>query len=163
MINQNLKFICLLVIFVQINLVGCSSSPYLPTSKQFERADLHRTEASNSTPNRPKLRKLGNGHYRVTKNWIVKLDGRRWKIQKGYTSNGITAPDLIKRSLGDSIDSPETWAAVFHDWMFTQPGVSRAEADKAFYSIMIAYGVDRNKAQLMYSGVVKYSRSKQSS
>jgi len=103
------------------------------------------------------LKRLPNGHYRVMRNWPVNLNGRRWIIPKGYTSNGITAPDYIKANLGDSVKSRDTWSAVFHDWLFTQPGVSRAEADRLYYEIMIAYGVPQSKAKLMFNTVSTYS------
>lgn len=111
-------------------------------------------------PTVPELKKLKNGHYRVRKPWTVVLNGRTWVVPKGYTSNGMTAPESIKASLGDGVDKPETWSAVFHDWLFTQPGVTRAEADRAFHEILLAYGVSPIKAQMMYNTVKVYSLSK---
>lgn len=111
-------------------------------------------------PDAPKLKKLQNGHYRVRKPWTVTLNGRVWKVQKGYSSNGITAPAKVKASLGDGIDRPETWAAVFHDWLFTQPGISRTTADKTFYELLLAYGVPEKKARMMYTTVSVYSLTK---
>lgn len=114
-----------------------------------------------NNPGAPRLKKLKNGHYRVRRQWVVRLEGRRWVVQKGYSSNGITAPDKLKKTLGDGVKHPETWAAVFHDWLFTQPGISRSEADRLFHELLIAYGVDSGKARLMYSTVSAYSLSKQ--
>lgn len=114
-------------------------------------------------PQAPKLRRLDNGHYRVRKPWTVYLNGRTYQVQKGYTSNGITAHSAIKAALGDGIEHPETWAAVFHDWLFTQPGMSRATADRLFYDLLLAYGVSENKARLMYTTVSAYSSRKQGS
>jgi hypothetical protein len=112
-------------------------------------------------PEAPKLRRLDNGHYRVRKPWTVHLNGRTYHVQRGYTSNGITAPPAIKSNLGDGIQYPETWAAVFHDWLFTQPGMNRATADRLFYDLLRAYGVPENKARLMYTTVSAYSARKQ--
>lgn len=92
--------------------------------------------------------------------WTVYVGGRKWVIQKGYTCNGITAAKVIKKSLGDGVDHPETWSAVFHDWLFTQPGISRSEADRLFYQLLIAYGVSPVEARAMYSYVAAYSFSK---
>lgn len=111
-------------------------------------------------PDAPRLKKKENGHYRVRKPWTVRLNGRVWKVPKGYSSNGITAPSKIKASLGDGVDHPETWAAVFHDWLFTQPGVSRSMADRTFYELLLAYGVPEKKARMMYTTVSAYSLSK---
>ncbi len=113
------------------------------------------------TPEVPKLKRLANGHYRVKKEWSVDLDGQRWVVQKGYTSNGITAPAAIKSRLGDGVNHPETWAAVFHDWLFTQPGMSRSRADRLFHQVLLAYGVSAEKARLMHATVSAYSLSKE--
>jgi Protein of unknown function (DUF1353) len=116
--------------------------------------------AAHSRPDAPDLKRLPNGRYRVRKPWTVNLNGRRWVVQKGYTCNGISAPDSIKKRLGDGIEHPETWAAVFHDWLFTQPGISRSTADRLFLDLMLAYGVPQEKARLMHASVSAYSLSK---
>lgn len=115
---------------------------------------------STAKPESPKLKHLPNGHFRVMKSWTVVLGDRRWQVPARYQSNGITAPEFIKRPLGDGVEYPETWAAVFHDWLFTQPGVSRSEADRLFHDLLIAYGVPAPKAALMHGTVSAYSFSK---
>jgi hypothetical protein len=111
-------------------------------------------------PNAPVLVRKKNGRYRVAEPWTVALDGKLWQVQKGYTCNGITGPNQVRRTLGDGIHEPETWAAVFHDWLFTQPGISRETADRLFYQLLVAYGVSPLKSRLMYSSVSAYSASK---
>lgn len=113
-------------------------------------------------PDAPQLKRLGNGHYKVRKPWTVEIGGRVWQIPAGYKCNGITAPNRVKASLGDGAERPETWAAVFHDWLFTQKGVSRAQADAAFHELLLAYGVPPGKAALMHTLVSAYSLSKSS-
>lgn len=137
-------------------LAGCGPALSVPGYGTSQRVPMKQA----GRPAAPELKKLGNGNYRVRKPWTVVLKGRTWQVQKGYSSNGITAPQRIKASLGDGVDKPETWAAVFHDWLFTQPGVSRTEADRTFYELLLAYGVDRSKAELMYTTVKTYSLTK---
>ena len=115
---------------------------------------------ANHRPDAPVLVRKKNGRYQVAEPWTVALDGKVWQVQKGYTCNGITAPDRVKRSLGDGIGEPETWAAVFHDWLFTRPGMSREKADRLFYQLLVAYGVSPLKSRIMYSGVTAYTASK---
>lgn len=133
-------------------------SPHAVQSPHSVRSE--RVSAPRQRPDAPQLKRLENGHYKVRKPWTVVIGGREWHVQKGYTSNGITAPAKMKAMLGDSVDSPTTWAAVFHDWLFTQPGVTRAQADRTFHELLLAYGVPAEKAQLMYSTVSAYSLSK---
>ena len=140
-------------------IAGCAPAQQL----NFRGDPTHRpvaTPASHPSPEIPNLKRLANGNYRVRQPWTVDVGGRRWCIPVGYTSNGITAPASVKSSLGDGVGHPETWAAVFHDWLFTQPGVSRSQADHLFYELLIAYGVSPAKAGLMHTVVAAYSASK---
>lgn len=136
--------------------VGCAPVPPMGARPARMPVAMARPER----PEAPALTQLKNGHYRVTRPWTVVLDGREWHVQKGYKSNGITAPSKLKHELGDGVDHPETWAAVFHDWLFTQPGMSRSKADGLFYQLLLAYGVPQIKARLMYAGVSAYTASK---
>ena len=119
-----------------------------------------KSPVSRNRPAAPDLVRLKNGRYRLRSPWKIEMNGRQWEIKRGYTSNGITAPGRLKKSLGDGVEFPETWAAMFHDWLFTQPGISRADADNLFYDLLIAYRVPQTKARLMYSTVAAYSVSK---
>lgn len=140
---------------------GCApqSMDFQPGSRQATSL-APRQQARHPAPLAPELKRLPNGHYRVRKPWTVVLNGRRWIVQRGYTSNGITAPARLKSAMGDGVRHPETWAAVFHDWLFTQPGISRATADRLFYDLLLAYGVSPAKARMMHTTVATYSLSK---
>ncbi len=59
----------------------------------------------------------------------------------------------IKARLGDGVKHPETWVSVFHEWLFTQPEVSRALANRTFRDLMIAYHVSPEKTEMMYNTV----------
>jgi len=137
---------------------GCAPPAY------HDRAAMRGPHVTNAAvrkhPEKPVLKRKSNGHYRVAKPWTVEVGGRAWQVQKGYTCNGITASSKLKQYLGDGVDEPETWAAVFHDWLFTQPGISRAKADALFHQLLLDYGVPPLKARLMYSTVSAYSASK---
>ncbi len=111
-------------------------------------------------PDAPKLKRLGNGRYKVRKPWTVEIGGRAWQVPAGYNCNGMTVPDRLKAALGDGVDHPETWAAVFHDWLFTQKGVTRAQADRLFHELLLAYGVPAGKAGMMHTVVSAYSAAK---
>ncbi len=149
-----MRLLCPFALVLLIMLPSCMEPlPARPPGMNPHRPHLQ--------PEAPRLRRLANGHYRVKKPWTVHLNGRTYHVQRGYTSNGITGSSSIKATLGDGIQYPETWAAVFHDWLFTQPGVSRATADRLFYDLLRAYGVPENKARLMYTTVSAYSARKQ--
>lgn len=142
-----------------ILVIGCLPAPQWGEHSGHVRQPVNSSVPKRS-PDKPKLKRLANGHYRVVKPWTVVVGNRQWLVSAGYKSNGITAPAQIKSSLGDGVEHPETWAAVFHDWLFTQKGISRTQADNLFYELLIAYGVPARKAAIMHSCVSAYSISK---
>ncbi len=157
---MKIQFRHLLISFLAFSLAGCMPMPPSGVAPMPGRPGQVSQVARSPRPAPPVLKRLPNGHYRVIKPWTVVLNGREWQVHKGYTSNGITAPARLKATLGDGVDHKETWAAVFHDWLFTQPGISRAQADRMFYDILLAYGVPDSKATLMYRTVSAYSLTK---
>ena len=110
-----------------------------------------------NTPKRPNLQRLTDGHYRVLNDWPVTVNGKRFLVQKGYNSNGITAPKSIKMMLGDHINAPETWTAVFHDWCFTQKNLTRLQCDIYYIQLMRDFKISPQKIQLMGTTVKGYS------
>jgi len=144
---------CLIAVIL---MTGCAPAP----SMGYRTGPVKRQVARQQGPEAPQLKRLANGHYKVRKPWTVVLGNRSWQVPAGYSSNGITAPAGVKASLGDGVDHPETWAAVFHDWLFTQQGITRTQADQTFHDLLIAYGVPAGKASLMYTFVAAYSVSK---
>ena len=146
-------FLCLTSIILVAGCIPASNMEHRtgPIKQQF---------AKRLRPEAPTLRRLKNGHYKVSKPWTVNIGGHNWQVPAGYTSNGITAPTRVKVALGDGVGHAETWAAVFHDWLFTQKGVTRKQADRMFRDLLIAYGVSSRKADLMYTFVSAFSTSK---
>ena len=142
-------------------MVGCAP---VSSSARSHQSRPHREPVTGHSaqhrPEAPQLKRLGSGRYRVRKPWTVMLNGHSWQVSAGYTTNGITGPAWLKNSLGDGVNFPETWAAVFHDWLFTQPGISRNQADQLFHDLLIGYDVSPLKARLMHSSVAAYSASK---
>lgn len=149
---------CIFLLLLAALLPRCA--PYGPDFRPHNSGVSLVSVSRQPQPSKPDLKRLPNGHYRVLKPWTVNLNGRKWLVQRGYTSNGITAPKRIKNSIGDGVGHPETWAAVFHDWLFTQPGISRATADSLFFDLLVAYGVPVEKARLMHATVSAYSLAK---
>ncbi len=144
------------ILVICVVVASCGPAMMMPGQSGSRRVPMQQA----ARPDSPNLKRLKNGHYRVRQPWTVVLHGKTWVVQKGYTSNGMTAPMKIKAALGDGVERPETWAAVFHDWLFTQKGVSRAQADSTFRELLLAYGISPNKADLMYSTVKAYSLTK---
>lgn len=133
---------------------GCVA---VPVSRQGSPVAPHAAQRPVAAP---QLVRMPDGYYRVARPWNVALHGRVWRVPAGFRSNGITAPPRVRKALGDGVRHPETWAAVFHDWLFKQPGMSRDRADRMFFDLLVAYGVPEQKARVMYTTVSAYSLSK---
>ena len=105
------------------------------------------------------LLRTGPRKYTLERNTDIRLHNFRVTIPAGYTTNGITAPGWIRDILGDSVKSPETQAAVFHDWLFTpaSPVGTRKEADERFVQYLFQLGVPRWKRWAMGTAVKLYS------
>jgi len=145
--NRILLIVSLL--FVSLITSSCATSHSTKPHQQSKSQSLY--------PTKPKLVKLENGYYRLLADWRVQVGGRTFILQKGYSCNGITAPKRIKSMLGDGVDAPETWSAVFHDWCFTQPNLTRHEADTYFVKLMKAYRINSTKISLIETAVRGYT------
>lgn len=147
-------------IILTLCLVGCSPIALPPLGPQSSPSGLPSIPDlinRQFTPPKPKLKRLANGHYTVLEDWPVNVSGRKFIVQKGYTSNGITAPKSIKNMLGDNVNAPETWTAVFHDWCFTQKNLTRLECDNLYIQLMRDLKISPQKIQLMGATVKGYS------
>ena len=49
---------------------------------------------------------------------------------------------------------PQRWAGVVHDWLYSQPGVSKSHADAVFRALLASEGASSWKRKLMYAAVV---------
>ena len=49
---------------------------------------------------------------------------------------------------------PQPWAGVVHDWLYSQPGVSKSHADDVFRAVLASEGASSWKRKLMYAAVV---------
>lgn len=91
------------------------------------------------------------------------LEGRGWRVTTpipfkggevpvGFTSDGITLPLPTLKWVVDP-QGKALKAAIIHDWCYLVQGMSRKEADILFKETMVANGVNKVRAQLMYLGV----------
>jgi hypothetical protein len=87
---------------------------------------------------------------------IVELDdGERIEVPVGFTTDGASVPTSAQK-LTDwgPWEDPQRWAGVVHDWLYSQPGVSKSHADDVFRAILASEGASTWKRRLMYAAVV---------
>ena len=77
------------------------------------------------------------------------------EIPTGYTTDGASVPRWAQRVTGwKPWDDPQRWAGIVHDWLYTQPGVSKSHADSVFRAVLASEGADWLRRKLMYAAVV---------
>jgi hypothetical protein len=82
-------------------------------------------------------------------------DGERIEVPVGFTTDGASVPRWAQKVTGwDPWDDPQRWAGVVHDWLYSQPGVSKSRADSIFRALLASEGTSRWKRDAMYAAVV---------
>ena len=100
--------------------------------------------------------------YRVTIVWILGdplvvqvAGGERIEVPVGFTTDGASIPGWAQTLTGwEPWEDPQRWAGVVHDWLYSQPGVSKSHADDVFRAVLASEGASSWKRKLMYGAVV---------
>jgi len=86
---------------------------------------------------------------------VVEVDGERIVIPTGFTTDGASVPAWAQRITGwGPWTAPQRWAGIVHDWLYCQPGVSKARADSVFRAVLASEGASKVKSEIMYAAVV---------
>ena len=86
---------------------------------------------------------------------IVQVGEERIEVPVGFTTDGASVPGWAQRLTGwDPWTDPQRWAGVVHDWLYSQPGVSKFHADNVFRALLASQGATDVKRDLMYAAVV---------
>ena len=78
-------------------------------------------------------------------------------IQHGFEWNGASIPKFLWPILGSPFAPEMMVASLVHDFLYSKEsaslGISREDADKIFRKLLIANGMDTDKAETLYTGV----------
>jgi hypothetical protein len=87
---------------------------------------------------------------------VVQVDGgERIEVPVGFTTDGASVPGWAQTLTGwEPWADPQRWAGVVHDWLYSQPGVSKSHADAVFRAVLASEGASWWKRKLMYAAVV---------
>ena len=79
----------------------------------------------------------------------------RIEVPVGFTTDGASVPTWAQRLTGwEPWVDPQRWAGVVHDWLYSQPDVSKSHADRVFRALLASEGASTWKRDLMYAAVV---------
>lgn len=86
---------------------------------------------------------------------VVQIDGERVEIPAGFTTDGASVPGWAQTiTRWKPWDDPQRWAGIVHDWLYSQPGVTKRHADEVFREILKSEGASWLRRTLMYAAVV---------
>lgn len=87
---------------------------------------------------------------------FVDTDGTSWPVPKGMMTDGASIPQIFWSVMGGPYEGKYRDAAVIHDYYCDVRIRSWQTVDRMFYDAMIASGVDKTEATLMYAAVVHW-------
>jgi hypothetical protein len=86
---------------------------------------------------------------------VAQADDGRIDIPTGFTTDGASVPRWAQRITDWAPwDDPQRWAGIVHDWLYSQPGVTKRHADNVFRALLASEGAGWLKRKLMYAAVV---------
>lgn len=86
---------------------------------------------------------------------VVQVGDEQIVIPRGFTTDGASVPGWAQRITSwEPWDDPQRWAGIVHDWLYSQPGVTKAHADNVFRAVLASEGAGWLKRKLMYAAVV---------
>jgi hypothetical protein len=100
-------------------------------------------------------KKLGDCLWMVMDRMKFYVDGVRFTVPIGFTTDGASCPKILW-SLCAPMSGPQVEAAILHDFMYSKDSgwkISRKFADDVFYNAMRADGTSLWRAKAIYYGV----------
>jgi hypothetical protein len=94
---------------------------------------------------------IDNGYRTLQQDLIYETPFRSFIIPKGFKTDYASVPKVFWNILPPT--GVYTYAAVLHDYLYHTGIVSKEDADKLFYDVMLELGVSKVKAYGMYKAV----------
>ncbi|MGB7623659.1 MAG: DUF1353 domain-containing protein [Terriglobia bacterium] len=82
--------------------------------------------------------------------------GSKWDAPKGWIVDGASIPQIAWSVIGGPFEGPYRNASVIHDVACDQKQRPWRDVHRAFYTAMLAAGVDPIKAKIMYGAVYQF-------
>ena len=117
----------------------------------------------------PDIRPYAWRKYELASAWSVEWEGATYSIPEGFRHDGASVPRPVWSLTGLRPDGLLRAAALLHDALYRHGGrlpkgwgpqvpISRKDADRAFYGLMIEAGVPRWRAWTAWRAVRVFGR-----
>ena len=102
--------------------------------------------------------KQGDPHHKLLLADFGYVDpgGAGWQTNKGAETDGASIPPLLQPFVGTSWEEGYIRAAVIHDWYCDRHVRSWKETHRVFYDAMVASGLKKAKAKLLFYAVYAF-------
>lgn len=88
---------------------------------------------------------------------VVAVNGEPLTVPRGFTTDGASIPKAGQWFTGwDPWEPPQRWAAICHDWLYTQAGISKIFADRVFHAVLRSEGANTYQRTVMSLAVVLF-------
>lgn len=101
----------------------------------------------------PIVAPISDDTWELQRRYEVKHDGFAMQIRGGFPFDGCSIPRVLWRVFGHPLQGLALPAALVHDALYATQALPRHVADRLFYELLLANGVNRAKAWAMYQGV----------
>ncbi len=89
----------------------------------------------------------------------VDQSGVGWQTNKGEPTDGASIPPLLQPFVGSPWEDGYIRAAVIHDWYCDHHVRAWRDTHRVFYNALLAGGLDKTKAKLMFYAVYAFGPS----
>ncbi len=101
----------------------------------------------------PHVSPVNNENYRLDHAVRVTADGYLVTVEAGFVTDGASIPRLLWRVVGHPFMGLVLLPAIIHDALYQSEALPRDVCDRIFFDLLVANGVNKNKARVMYWGV----------
>ena len=86
----------------------------------------------------------------------ISVQGRAWRVPKDAIVDGASIPRALWSLIGGPFEGRYRNASIIHDWFCDVRTRAWQDVHKVFYEALLASGVSRSRAMLMYAAVRRF-------
>lgn len=101
----------------------------------------------------PHVHPLSNELYQLDHAIRVLTCGYGITVKEGFITDGVSIPRILWRICGHPLQGRLLAPAIVHDALYQSEALDRRDCDRIFHALLLANGVNKVKARVLYWGV----------